>query len=137
MRTFGVIVAILLVLCFPLTCWYVYSASYFNFLRIKNNIDYISWYNDQYRPTRKSPHSFRSIHSLSPFFLAIPYNIIILQPLSVSSWLHTIRFYITHWASSYILAIQLLYHSKQLLGDSIRCWFRFFARLSQPWFHTQ
>ena len=87
------------------------------FLTIENTIDYISWYNYQYKPTRKSPQSFRFIHSLSPFLLTIPYNLIILQPIYGSSWIHTIRFYITHWASSYIIAIQLLYHSKWLYGE--------------------
>ena len=36
-----------------------------------------------------------------------------LQPLSEYSWIHTIHFYIPHQASSYILAIRLLYNSKR------------------------
>ena len=138
MNLFYVSVAILLVFsCFVMTCWYVYSASYFQFfLTIENNIDYISWYSYQYKPTRKSPQSFQFIHSLSPFIFASSYNLIILQPIYGSSWIHTISFCIPHWASSYNLAIKLLYHSKLLSGDSIRCWFRFVARLSRPWFHT-
>ena len=99
------------------------------FLTIKHTIDYNYWYNYQYKPKSNSPHPFWSVHSFSPFLLTSPYNLTILQPISKSSRLHKTRFYFTHWASSCILAICFLYHSKLLSGESIRFWFRFVARL--------
>ena len=106
------------------------------FLTIKHTIDYNYWYNYQYKPKSNSPHPFWSVHSFSPFLLTSPYNLTILQPISKSSRLHKTRFYFTHWASSCILAICFLYHSKLLSGESIGFWFRFVARLLRPWSHT-
>ena len=57
------------------------------------------------------------------------------QPISKSSWLHKIHFYIPHQLISYILAIRSLYNLKRLSGESIHCWFLFVARLSQPRSH--
>ena len=59
-----------------------------------------------------------------------------LQQMYQSSWIHTIHFYIPHQASSYILVIHSIYNSKRLSGESIRCWFRFVARISRPWSHA-
>ena len=58
------------------------------------------------------------------------------SPITESSLLHTIHFYIPHQASSYILAIRSLYNSNRLSGKSIRCWFQFVARLLWPRSHT-